>query len=42
VGMQERAGLVGATLEIESSAGNGTTVFVRMDAPRGTPTPDHV
>jgi PAS domain S-box-containing protein len=32
VGMQERAGLVGATLEIESSAGRGTTVFVRMNA----------
>ena len=30
--MQERAGLVGATLEIESSAGKGTTVFVRMNA----------
>jgi PAS domain S-box-containing protein len=32
VGMQERAGLIGATLEIESSAGRGTTVFVRMNA----------
>ena len=30
LGMQERAGLVGATLEIESSPGNGTTVLVRM------------
>ena len=32
-GMQERATLVGATLEIESSAGGGTTVLVRMAAP---------
>jgi signal transduction histidine kinase len=32
VGMQERAGLVGATLEIESSSGHGTTVLVRMAA----------
>ena len=32
LGMQERAGLVGAMLEIESSAGNGTTVLVRMAA----------
>ena len=34
LGMQERAGLVGATLEIESSAGKGTTVLVRMAAER--------
>ena len=32
LGMQERAGLVGASLEIESSGGKGTTVLVRMDA----------
>jgi PAS domain S-box-containing protein len=32
LGMHERAGLVGAMLEIESSAGNGTTVLVRMAA----------
>ncbi len=32
LGMRERAGLVGATLEIESSAGKGTTVLVRMAA----------
>jgi PAS domain S-box-containing protein len=32
VGMQERAGLIGATLEIESSSGRGTTVFVRLNA----------
>ena len=30
LGMQERASLVGATLEIESSAGQGTTILVRM------------
>jgi PAS domain S-box-containing protein len=32
LGMRERAALVGATLEIESSAGNGTAVLVRMTA----------
>ena len=32
LGMRERAALVGATLEIESSAGNGTAVLVRMAA----------
>ncbi len=30
LGMQERAALVGATVEIESTAGEGTTVFLRM------------
>ena len=30
LGMQERAALVGATLAIESSAGRGTTVLLRM------------
>ncbi len=30
LGMQERAALVGATLQIESSPGEGTTIFVRM------------
>jgi signal transduction histidine kinase len=40
--MQERAGLVGATLEIESSAGKGTTVLVRMAAgARAGAGPDH-
>ena len=29
-GMQERASLVGATMQIESSAGKGTTILVRM------------
>jgi signal transduction histidine kinase len=31
--MQERAALVGATVEIESTAGKGTTVFLRMATP---------
>jgi PAS domain S-box-containing protein len=30
IGMRERAALVGADLEIESTAGKGTTVFVRV------------
>jgi len=30
LGMQERAALVGATLEIESTPGGGTTILVRM------------
>jgi PAS domain S-box-containing protein len=30
LGMQERAALVGATLEIESAPGEGTTILVRM------------
>jgi signal transduction histidine kinase len=43
LGMQERAGLVGAMLEIESSAGKGTTVIVRMATPvRTHTTSDHV
>ena len=29
-GMQERAALGGASLEIESAAGKGTTILVRM------------
>jgi PAS domain S-box-containing protein len=36
IGMQERASLVGATLEIESTAGKGTTVFLRMAIAPGT------
>ena len=32
VGMQERAALVGANLEIESTVGHGTTILVRMAA----------
>jgi signal transduction histidine kinase len=31
LGMQERASLVGATLQIESTSGGGTTILVRMD-----------
>jgi signal transduction histidine kinase len=43
LGMQERAGLVGAMLEIESAAGKGTTVLVRMATPvRSQTTSDHV
>jgi len=43
LGMQERAGLVGAMLEIESAAGKGTTVLVRMATPvRSHTTSDHV
>jgi PAS domain S-box-containing protein len=30
LGMRERAGLIGATLQIESSVGAGTTIFVRI------------
>jgi signal transduction histidine kinase len=33
--MQERAALVGGTLEIESSPGKGTTVLVRIAIPAG-------
>ncbi len=33
VGMQERAAMVGGTLEIESTPGAGTTVFVRIPLP---------
>ena len=32
LGMRERAALVGATLEIESAAGKGTTILVRLTA----------
>jgi len=32
LGMQERAALVGATIQIESAVGKGTTVLVRIDA----------
>jgi signal transduction histidine kinase len=42
VGMQERAALVGASLEIESTPGKGTTVLVRMAVPaRVGQTVDH-
>jgi signal transduction histidine kinase len=39
MGMRERAALIGATLEIESAPGNGTTVFVRC-ATQDCATPD--
>jgi PAS domain S-box-containing protein len=42
LGMQERAGLVGAMLQIESSTGKGTTVLVRMAAGARAGAPDHV
>ena len=35
VGMQERAALVGASLQVESTPGKGTTVLVRMAIPVG-------
>jgi PAS domain S-box-containing protein len=35
VGMQERAALVGASVQIESTPGKGTTIFVRMAVPTG-------
>jgi PAS domain S-box-containing protein len=34
-GMRERAGLIGASLEIESLPGQGTTVLLRLDAASG-------
>jgi signal transduction histidine kinase len=34
-GMQERASLVGATVQIESTPGKGTSVFLRCGAPAG-------
>jgi len=39
LGMQERAALVGATLQIESAVGGGTTILVRMAAT--SPAPEH-
>jgi PAS domain S-box-containing protein len=41
LGMQERAALVGATLQIESAAGKGTTILVRMAAAPVSRTADH-
>ena len=42
LGMQERASLVGATVEIESTPGKGTTIFLRMALPAGSTKPsDH-
>jgi signal transduction histidine kinase len=42
LGMQERASLVGATLQIESAIGRGTTILVRMAAPDARETADRV
>jgi PAS domain S-box-containing protein len=43
VGMQERAALVGASLEIESTPGKGTTILVRIAVPaRADQVIDHV
>jgi len=39
--MQERAALVGATVQIESAAGEGTTIIVRMPMVAGQDTPSH-
>ena len=36
LGMQERAAMVGATLEIESAVGEGTTILVRMPTLAGS------
>jgi PAS domain S-box-containing protein len=42
LGMQERAALMGATLQIESAAGKGTTILVRMaTTPAASNTSDH-
>ena len=42
VGMQERAALVGASLDIETTAGQGTTILVRMAvASSDAPVVDH-
>ena len=41
LGMQERATLVGASLEIESTPGKGTTVLLRMTATPRKGTSDH-
>jgi signal transduction histidine kinase len=40
-GMQERASLVGATIQIESTAGKGTTILVRMAASAESQRSDH-
>ena len=43
LGMQERASLVGATLEIEAAVGRGTTILVRMAvAPAAGAAAEHV
>jgi PAS domain S-box-containing protein len=42
IGMHERATLVGATLEIESKEGRGTTILVRLTAEASPREPGHV
>jgi PAS domain S-box-containing protein len=41
LGMQERAALVGATVQIESAAGEGTTIIVRMPMAVGQDSESH-
>ena len=41
LGMQERAALVGATLQIESVGRRGTTVLLRMKTGPAQEAPDH-
>lgn len=41
LGMQERAALVGATVQIESATGEGTTIIVRMPMAGGQDTADN-
>jgi two-component system, NarL family, sensor histidine kinase UhpB len=41
LGMQERVALVGGTLEIESTPGGGTSLFVRIPLPDEARTDDH-
>jgi PAS domain S-box-containing protein len=41
VGMKERAALVGATLDIETTPGHGTTILVRMDVAADGPMVEH-
>ena len=36
IGMQERAAVIGGTLEIETAPGKGTTVFVQVPLPPQT------
>jgi PAS domain S-box-containing protein len=40
LGMQERAGLIGATLQVESAPGEGTSVFLRCPGGAADPTGD--
>ena len=40
-GMEERAALVGATVQVDSATGRGTTILVRMGAAASTATVEH-